>query len=1165
MRRPVLSASILCAAVLLPTSSGAQTAVLLEDIEPGNPALAALDPWRLTPSGGKLFFLDRASNVWVTDGTAAGSQAVAALCAPTCSFALVQNTLVSDGRVLFFASGNPAVRLWRSDGTLPGTFPLGLPALRLLDGDHGVTPVVVEGRLYFVGCADATGCDLWTSDGTSSGTRLVVDLDRTPRRLTVAGRQVFALLDEEVWRSDGTPAGTVRLGDFFDLPAEELIAAGSRVFFWIRDFQGNRQLWASDGTPAGTLPVAASSGSSDSSWIRQIGSRVYFAADDGVHGRELWTSDGTIAGTRRVTDAPAPDAFAALAPQELGETGGRLVVHDAGPGSDELWVVPASATAAAPVRLCPGAGCPRPPFGFGLFAAGDRLLFSAADPVHGIEPWSTDGTPQGTVRLADLCPGSCDSHPRDFVPLGSAAYFVALRSGSTEEVWESDGTPAGTRRIVRWRRQSALPLEVAVVGQRLFFPGFDEAAGSELWTLDSRRGRPRRVADLGRGSRGSFPHRFRALGERVLFSACDSAGARLWASAGDPASTTPLFTIQPFSGCNFHQTPTATPSGALAYFWADLPDSGLELWRTDGTVAGTLQLSPFDAFPLSDLTALPGGVVFVLSQRTTGRTELWASNGTAAGTRKVADLPGFPGPLVALGSEAFFGVQEANDDDGAPRAQVWRTDGTPQGTRAAAAGSFRLLSPPFRLGPAVYFFGSTGALTAVTSLFRLDPSGAVPAVPLFEGPLAHLAHGGVVSFLADVESGGWGLWQSNGTAAGTRLVRELPGRPLPMPLSTVAGRLVFPLEDAEHGEELWVSDGTAAGTGLLRDIVPGPEGSIPRGFTSAGGRLFFEAFDRRHGFELWQTDGTPAGTRLVQDLSPGIPSSLPNELAAVGDRLYFSAHDGEIGFEPWFLPLSGPPCQPSSERLCLAAGRFQVSVEWRDFAGRTGAGRAVPLTGDTGTFWFFDPANLELAVKVLDGTALNGHVWIFYGALSNVEYTLTVTDTQTGAVRRHVNSAGRLASVGDTQAFGPLGASVQAPLSVAPAAASSLAELPLVAERVDPAAAVLCEPGPRRLCLNGRRFAVTATWKDFQDRTGEGTALPLTGDTGAFWFFDPANVEVLLKVVDGRGLNGRFWVFYGALSNVEYQLTVTDTETGTVKTYSNPRGRFASAADTAAF
>jgi len=64
-------------------------------------------------------------------------------------------------------------------------------------------------------------------------------------------------------------------------------------------------------------------------------------------------------------------------------------------------------------------------------------------------------------------------------------------------------------------------------------------------------------------------------------------------------------------------------------------------------------------------------------------------------------------------------------------------------------------------------------------------------------------------------------------------------------------------------------------------------------------------------------------------------------------------------------------------------------------------------------------------------------------------------------------------------------------------------------------------------------------------------AVPLTGDTGYFWFFSSNNVELVIKVVDGRAFNGFFWVFYGALSDVAYTITVTDTQTGGIKTYSN--------------
>jgi hypothetical protein len=77
--------------------------------------------------------------------------------------------------------------------------------------------------------------------------------------------------------------------------------------------------------------------------------------------------------------------------------------------------------------------------------------------------------------------------------------------------------------------------------------------------------------------------------------------------------------------------------------------------------------------------------------------------------------------------------------------------------------------------------------------------------------------------------------------------------------------------------------------------------------------------------------------------------------------------------------------------------------------------------------------------------------------------------------------------------------------------------------------------------------------------------MPLTADSGAFWFFQPSNIELVVKVLDGRTVNGHFWVFYGALSDVGYTITVTDTATGQSKTYTNPEHTLASRADTEAF
>jgi hypothetical protein len=245
----------------------------------------------------------------------------------------------------------------------------------------------------------------------------------------------------------------------------------------------------------------------------------------------------------------------------------------------------------------------------------------------------------------------------------------------------------------------------------------------------------------------------------------------------------------------------------------------------------------------------------------------------------------------------------------------------------------------------------------------------------------------------------------------------------------------------------------------------------------------------------------------------------------------------------------------SGPNLCLNGDRFVAEVAWKDFQGNAGAGQAVSLTSDTGYFWFFNASNVELVVKVLDGRALNGSYWVFYGSLSNVEYTLKVTDTVTGRIRTYRNPSGRLASAGDTSAF-PVGK----------AAVGAVGETVLADPeplRLETSAASNCVPGPTDLCLNGGRFRVSLNWKA-QGTQGAGQAVPLTSDTGYFWFFSPSNVEVSIKVLDGRGLNGHFWVFYGALTNVEYEITVTDTQTGRSVIYKNPAGQFGSRGDTSA-
>lgn len=264
--------------------------------------------------------------------------------------------------------------------------------------------------------------------------------------------------------------------------------------------------------------------------------------------------------------------------------------------------------------------------------------------------------------------------------------------------------------------------------------------------------------------------------------------------------------------------------------------------------------------------------------------------------------------------------------------------------------------------------------------------------------------------------------------------------------------------------------------------------------------------------------------------------------------------------------LGAQPCTPSDTALCLSGSRFRVEVAWKDFQERTGQGQAVSLTSDTGYFWFFDVANVELVVKVLDARALNGKFWVFFGALSNVEYTLTVRDTVTGSTKSYQNPSGRFASVGDTTAFE--GASVVASHSTVtlegtdPPPASLAQVKKFLAFAPAAARAAPCPATRFGFLLSGCRFHIEVEWDDGRGRTGLGRPVELTNDTGYFWFFSPSNVELIVKVLDARPINGKFWVFFGALSNVEYSITVTDAVTGSVKRYRNPSGTFASVGDT---
>ncbi|HEX5716065.1 MAG TPA: hypothetical protein VF179_07900 [Thermoanaerobaculia bacterium] len=249
------------------------------------------------------------------------------------------------------------------------------------------------------------------------------------------------------------------------------------------------------------------------------------------------------------------------------------------------------------------------------------------------------------------------------------------------------------------------------------------------------------------------------------------------------------------------------------------------------------------------------------------------------------------------------------------------------------------------------------------------------------------------------------------------------------------------------------------------------------------------------------------------------------------------------------------PCKPGPNVLCLKNNRFKVTAKWRTPTGASGTARAVPLTADTGYFWFFQVSNVEFALKIVDGCAAsNGRYWVFAGGLTNLQVDIIVEDTVKKKTKTYRNPQSTpFRPIQDVNAFAGCPRQ-RAGTTVSTAAAS-----------FDPSQAQ-ASASESALELRQARFRVSATWKTASGHTGPAQAVRLTDETGYFWFFDPNNVEMLLKVLDGCPLSNRFWVFAGGLTNVAVAIHIEDRETGIIKTYFNPPNTpFAPIQDTEAF
>ena len=873
-------------------------------------------PRPLGVAGNNLYFSARQESgqeLWKTDGTEKETVLVREIMPGPLGSYPNSPTALGTTMLFFAADGNPSgensngEKVWRSNGSQDGTSPV------VFENNRSVlmnNPVEVNNGLYFVSSDGSSGQELWRCDLNLANATRVRDINERgssfPTLLTRMGSQLYFFADNgsdgrELWRSDGSVDGTtlvknINTGTSKGSSPKFMTLVGSTLFFCVDDGAAGYELWKSDGTSAGTVIVrdinvgAGSSfaGVGSSSAAVVLDNLLYFTANDGVSGTELWKSDGTASGTTRIKDIRV--GAASSDPQSLTVINGKL-------------------------------------------------YFTADDGKSGRELWRSDGTDAGTVLVDDLKVGSAGSYPKGLTQTDNNLFFTAISGDNGQALWSMDvtrlpqvsvsltsavaGEDGQDKLVFSFQRTGSLSSPLTI---NYKLSGTANAQTSALGAADFT-GLPKDAKDgvakivippnANRATLTLDPNADQAFepDETVTLSLIDGDGyeydtnSAVTGTIKNDEALKQVRDIKPGPG-------SSNPSylkvfNNTLYFSADDGDSGVELWKSDGTTSGTVLVSDIYAKGNSsnpnNLTPVGGSLLFSAENADRGR-ELWKTNGTTEGTSLLNDIrgglqPSNPKDFTVLGNTLLFSATDGNYGD-----ELFKADGISEsGTSRVRDLNTRGDSSPNSFA----IIGNQAIFVASNpdkEIWRTDGTsgGTLRLKDIFAGetssnPEFLTAVGTTVYFKADHASYGEELWKTDGTADGTRIVKDSAAGSsgsLPSELTAFGNRLVYKAFGSS-GYEVWISDGSEEGTKMLLDINPGPQGSDPGEFTAVGNTLYFTATDGKSGIELWKTDGTAAGTKLVRDILAGTGSSRPKNLTAVGDTLFFTADDGKSGTELW--------------------------------------------------------------------------------------------------------------------------------------------------------------------------------------------------------------------------------------------------------------------------
>lgn len=792
--------------------------------------------------------------------------------------------------VLYFvpASGANRHELWRSDGTISGTW-----LVKDINPNGPSSPKHFQpfnDLLYFVADDGIHGFELWRTDGTQEGTQLFIDIHApevhigTTNPITpfydVALFRAAPTADlGELWRSDGTPEGTISIPvENIDLAAFEgsIVALSDSAVFVAQTPEAGMELWRTDGTERGTrlvLDIFPGPVGSDPSNLTPYGNGVIFKAQSDEFGTELWVSDGTHSGTKLVCD---------IAP---------------------------GAQSSDPAPFC---------------VSGDLVYFVANHPDSGRELWVSDGTASGTVLIQDLEPGIASSNPYQITAFKNGVAFSALHSPIGEELWFSDGQAAGTRLIkdINIGKSSSEPYHLTVLDDVLYFAADDGRYGEELWRSDGTNNGTYLELDLNPATtrwEGLTPTAWASLDDTIYFVS-DGKGSPpgLWKSDGSSAGTSLHCPLPESIGPT--QVERIIPTTSAIYLVQASTDGGLHLYYCSNSApASPLSLlMPSDDLRISlrsssDMSPYNDELYFAALSEDSG-DELWKVSPFSPTPVLVADIaPGrasssprsftvVPGKLFFVATDPAHGeeLRVLANDSVQLVSDIYPGKESARPNRLTVANEdLYFVANGGKFGPEIWKTAiSTNETYRLTDVNPIQSADALP-------PMELTASNGILFFTADDGVSGRELWRVARDTNEVYQIRDIfSGRASSNPeaLTMLDGRLFFRAESRDHGIELFTSDGTENGTYLLKDLAVGPSSSTPTHLTEYRGLLVFfahaghEAKYQSHA-RFWLTDGHKFET-------PGHDTTQLIDIIRTEASLYFQCNWSPFGVELWSAQLA---------------------------------------------------------------------------------------------------------------------------------------------------------------------------------------------------------------------------------------------------------------------